>query len=126
MDVDNYNYVSDVARRRQHDIEQVQKEILQQHKYLESQINALRTNMKTYCGTPTCNEVTRMNNNNYNNTYDLTPYRKPFNNTYNSNVYVPPAIVPAVPLYQFENHNPYNYKQFNTNYYKRPSNYIRK
>lgn len=123
--MDGYNYVPDVAQRH-HDLEKVHKEILQQHKYLEGQINALRTNMKAYCGTPTCNAMHDVARVNHNNAYDLSPYRKPFNNTYNSNVYVPPAILPAAPLYQFENRNPFNYKQFNTNYYKRPSHYVHK
>lgn len=128
--MDGYNYVPDGAHRHR-ELEKVQKEILQQHKYLETQINSLRNNMRAYCGTPTCNSINDTTRINYNNNYDLAPYRKPYNNNvyhngYSSNAVVPAAIMPAAPLYQYENRNPYNYKQFNINYYKRPSQYVYK
>nr|AXS01121.1 ORF101 [Spodoptera frugiperda granulovirus] len=122
--MNGYNYVPDGAHRHQ-ELEKVQKEIMQQHKYLESQINSLRANMKAYCGTPTCNainDVAAVTRVNYNTNLDVSPYRKPFTTIYNN---PPAAIVPAaVPLYQPDHRTPYNYKQFNTNYYKRPSQYV--
>ncbi|APO13970.1 ORF86 [Plodia interpunctella granulovirus] len=41
----NVHYLPD----RQHEIEKVQKEILQQHKYLESQLNSLRDAISSVC-----------------------------------------------------------------------------
>lgn len=118
--MDDLKYVPDGAHRHR-EIEKVQKEILQQHKYLEGQINALRTNMKAYCGTPTCNVLNDVGGRaNYN--YDfIAPYRKP-NVYYNSSL--PAALLPSSPLYQYDNRGPYNNRQYNTNYYKRPSQYV--
>ncbi|AQQ80373.1 ORF106 [Betabaculovirus altermyunipunctae] len=126
--MDGYNYVPDGAHRHR-ELEKVQKEILQQHKYIESQINALRTNMKAYCGTPMCNTINDVTRNVDFATYELTPHqRKPYNHngvyTNTTTAVVPSAAAAVVPLYQYENRNPYNYKQFNTNYYKRPSQYV--
>ncbi|QOD40053.1 Maph90 [Matsumuraeses phaseoli granulovirus] len=43
-----HKYVPDGAHRH-YDIEKVQKEILQQHKYLETQMNQLKDNIQRVC-----------------------------------------------------------------------------
>lgn len=45
---DHYNYVPDGSHRH-HEIEKVQREILQQHKYLETQLNQLRDTIRGVC-----------------------------------------------------------------------------
>jgi|WetSurMetagenome_2_1015567.scaffolds.fasta_scaffold13654_4 hypothetical protein len=44
----DHHYIPDGSHRHP-DIEKVQREILQQHKYIETQLNALRDNIRTMC-----------------------------------------------------------------------------
>lgn len=44
----DHHYVPDGAHRH-HELEKVQREILQQHKYIESQLNSLKDNIRTMC-----------------------------------------------------------------------------
>ncbi|AER41521.1 hypothetical protein [Epinotia aporema granulovirus] len=44
----DYNYAPDGAHRH-HELEKVQKEILQQHNHLQTQLNKLKDDMKYAC-----------------------------------------------------------------------------
>lgn len=45
---DKYNYVPDGAHRHP-ELEKIQRDIMQQHKYLETQLNSLRDNIQNVC-----------------------------------------------------------------------------
>ncbi|AEB00372.1 hypothetical protein [Clostera anachoreta granulovirus] len=61
----SHNYVADGAHRHQ-DIEKVQREIIQQHKYLETQVNKLKDTIYSMrqeysqCGSNSCGEGHRV------------------------------------------------------------------
>lgn len=44
----DHHYVPDGSHRH-HELEKVQREILQQHKHIETQLNSLRDNIRTMC-----------------------------------------------------------------------------
>ncbi|ABQ52033.1 hypothetical protein SlGVgp090 [Spodoptera litura granulovirus] len=86
--MDEYNYVPDGAHRHL-EIERVQKEIIKQHKYIESQLNLLKNSIRNSClyNCSTDPSIVKLpNGNNKNVAYEVNTYTEQKLPKYNNRI----------------------------------------